>query len=316
VSRIRDALRRAEQEKGKAPGREATAAAPVAAPAAVPAPAGPQVSGSAAAIAAATAAQPVSPPPSPRPTGAVSSPGLLESCRRPLWLGDSSKLLFLGSAGHTFATEQLRNLRSRLSAVRAERALKSVVITSAGAAEGKTYLAANLAHAFARQHDRKILLVDADLRRAGLHSLLGAPAEPGLSDYLCGRATEEQILQRGPQESLFFIPGGKAAANPGELLSGGKVKILLSRLAPLFDWILLDTPPVADAEGESAALPDARMIARHCDGVLLVIQAGATRRQQAQRAVREFPSERLLGVVLNRAQVPEKLASRRAAGSN
>jgi capsular exopolysaccharide synthesis family protein len=219
-------------------------------------------------------------------------------------LGDSSKLLFVGGAGRTPATEQLRNLRARISDMRTRRALKSLVISSSLASEGKTFLAANLAHAFARQHDRKILLVDADLRHSQLHRLLGAPAEPGLSEYLCGAATEEQILQRGPQENLFFIPAGKVTANPGELLSAGQVKRLVERLAPLFDWILVDTPAVADSDGGRTALADAHVIAQGCDGVLLVVHSGATPREAAQAAAREFSRDRLLGVVLNHATLP------------
>ena len=327
MSRIHEALRRAEQEKGKsrspvadpdsekaAPVARAPATSPAPAPAAEPAAAPPSAkqspAGAAAVLAAASAA--VAPAQAaPLPPAAQRPPGLalLDSCRRPLWLGDASKLLFLGGTGPTFATEQLRNLRARLWEMRTRRSLKSVVISSPMPCDGKTFLTANLAHAFARQHDRRILLVDADLRggaalrgsapeAAGppggaLHTVLGAPGDPGLSEYLLGRSGEDQILQRGPQENLFFIPGGKPAPNPGDLLSSGKLKKLLDRLAPLFDWILVDTPP-------TNVFADARLIADGCDGVLLVIHAGATPRDAARSAAREFPADRLLGVVINR----------------
>ena len=338
MSRIHEALRRAEQEKGKArspvadpdtgsvadadadkaaPAARAPAVAPATAPAAEPAAATPPArqspSGGAAVLAAASAA--VAPAQTAAAqTAAQRPPGLalLDSCRRPLWLGDASKLLFLGGTDPTFATEQLRNLRARLWELRTRRSLKSLVISSPMPSEGKTFLAANLAHALARQHDRRILLVDADLRggtsiagsrpeaagsRGGaLHTVLGAPGDPGLSEYLLGRAGEEQILQRSPQENLFFIPGGKPAPNPGDLLSSAKLKKLLDRLAPLFDWILLDTPP-------TNMFADARLIANGCDGILLVIQAGATSRDAARSAAREFPADRLLGVVINRVAV-------------
>jgi capsular exopolysaccharide synthesis family protein len=256
------------------------------------------------------------PPRRLRPAGSAPIAGLLETCRRPLWLGDATKLLFLGSAGHTPATEQFRHLRSRLSEIGSRRTLRSVVISSPLPSEGKTFLAANLAHAFARQHDRKILLVDADLRHSRLHALLGAPAEPGLSEYLRGTASDEQILQRGPQENLFFVPAGKAASNPGELIAGGNLKKLLGRLAPLFDWILLDTPSVVDSEGRKvAAVHDAGLVAAVCDAVLLVIHAGATPRDAAQIAAREFPGDRLLGVVLNRADNARRDGSGHSPGN-
>ena len=333
MSRIHDALRRAAQEKGKPrlpveDPEEGKGAPKVSAPATGPPPkseptlpassssprlAGkPATSGSAAALAAASAVASVAPPPAVKLAVVARPPGplLLESCRRPLWLGDSPKLLFLGSAGHTLATEQLRNLRARLAEMRTRRTLRTIAISSPLPAEGKTFVAGNLAHALARQHDRRILLVDADLRGStdnlvcapgtgGLHSLLGAPGDPGLSEYLSGSATEEQILQRGPQENLFFIPAGHHAPDRTTLLCRGKLEHLLSRLSPLFDWILLDTPAVADSEEGKAAAPDARQIAGACDGVLLVIHAGATSRNAAQSAARAFPRDRLLGVVLN-----------------
>jgi len=304
MSRIRDALRRAEQEKGRGRSSPAPDVATVPAtspPAAVPAPVKPAATGSASAIAAASTV--AGHAPAARPAGSVSVATLLDSCRRPLWLGDSAKLLLLGSSANTVATEQLRSLRARLTEMRSRRALKTVAISSALDSEGKTFLAANLAHAFARQHDRKILLVDADLRRPGLHSLLGAPAEPGLSEYFRGAATEEQILQRGPQENLFFIPGGRPAVHPGDLLAGGKLKKLLERLTALFDWILVDAPAAAEQDAGKAESQVAPLIASGCDGVLLVIEAGGTPRKAAQRAAREFPKDRLLGVVLNRAAV-------------
>jgi capsular exopolysaccharide synthesis family protein len=176
--------------------------------------------------------------------------------------------------------------------------LKIVLVTSAMPAEGKTFICANLAHAFVRQHERRILLVDADLRWSRLHSLLGAPPEPGLSDYLRGEAGLEEILQRGPQDNLYLIPGGKAVQNPAELLAGGKLKELLDQMAPLFDWVLLDAPP-------AGPLSDPSIIADWCDGTLLVVQSGTTPYDVAQRVTEELREKRLLGVVLNRAEPAE-----------
>ena len=296
MSRIRDALRRAEQEKGRVPPAPPGAVETPTAPEFSAEPARPTPSGISAAIAAASAATVSVPPVAPRPGPQPSLAGLLESCRRPLWLGDAAQLLIPGAPGNSTAVEQLRSLRSQLCEMRARRPLKIVMITSPLAAEGKTFLTANLAHAFARQHDQHILLVDGNLRHSGLHQVLGAPAGPGLNEFLRGTATEEQILQRGPQEGLYFIPAGNAAPPAGDLSSGGRVKKLLERIAPLFDWILVDTPP-------AAAGADARLFASYCDGILLVIRSGATPREAAQSAVREFPKERLLGVVLNHAEI-------------
>jgi protein-tyrosine kinase len=275
MSRIHEALKRAEREKGRPRSQEAVAE---------PAPSAAAVVAPAAAVA--TQAAPIAPP-------RVVAPALLESCRRSRWQGDTSKLFFLSTRHNTFATEQLRTLRSRLYQARERRPLKTVVVTSAMPSEGKTFVCANLAHALARQPERRVLLMDCDLRAAGLHTLLGAPGEPGLTAYLRGEATVEKILQRGPQENLFLIPGGRAVSNPVELLAGGKLKALVEQLAPLFDWILLDTPA-------AGAMADALRIAGWCDGVLLVVEGGKTPYDVAQRVAAELPAKRLLGVVLNR----------------
>jgi protein-tyrosine kinase len=296
MSRIHEALRRAEHEKGRAtppaPPRK-TAAEPVPA-AAAPAAAPRAASASAPAqapVAAASAPQTVA----PLVPADAAIPSLLQSCRRSHWHEDRAKLFFLSGKGPSFATEQLRTLRSRLHEARESRPLKTVLVTSAMPGEGKTFVCTNLAYAFARQTDRRLLLVDADLRAPAVHALLGAPPEPGLASYLRGEAGLEKILQRGPHENFYFIPAGKPPANPVDLLNTGKLKALLAELAPLFDWILLDSPA-------AGPVSDALRIADWCDGVLLVVQGGKTPYDLAQGVTRELREKHLLGVVLNRTE--------------
>ena len=307
MSRIHEALKQAERVKGRGTA-SAPAAAPLAEPLAEPladvdpaAPAAAPVSAAspapASAVAVAAAAQPASLA-APAP---ASVPALLASCRRSHWHEDRAKLLFLSGKGHTFATEQLRTLRSRLYQARESRPLKTVLVTSAMPGEGKTFVCANLAYAFARQTDRRILLIDADLRSPSLHRLLGAPAELGLASYLNGVASEEKILQRGPHENFYFIPAGKPTPNPADLLASDKLKDLLAGLVPLFDWILLDSPA-------AGPVSDALRIADCCDGVLLVVQGGKTPYDLAQGVTRELRQKRLLGVVLNRTMPIEGTA--------
>jgi capsular exopolysaccharide synthesis family protein len=192
--------------------------------------------------------------------------------------------------------EQFRTLRSRVYQLREKLPLRSLLITSALPGEGKTFVAVNLAEAIVRQHERRALLIDADLRSSGLHLPLGAPASPGLTDYLRGEADEFSVIQRSCESdaNCFFIPGGRPVSNPAELLANGRLKTLLERLAPIFDWIILDSPP---------ALPvsDASVLAGVCDGVLLVVCAGLTPFASAQKAYQEFRDKKLLGVILNRA---------------
>jgi capsular exopolysaccharide synthesis family protein len=189
--------------------------------------------------------------------------------------------------------EQFRKLRSRLYQLCEKQPLHTLLITSALPGEGKTFIAVNLAQAVVRQHERRALLIDADLRLSQLHHFLGAPSTPGLSDYLCGEADELSIVQRGPESNLFFIAGGRSVSNPTELIGNGRLNRLLQRLAPVFDWVILDSPP-------AIPVSDASMLAGMCDGVLLVIQAEATPFDVAQRARDGLRDKRLLGVVLNR----------------
>src|SRR5262249_47345307 len=90
--------------------------------------------------------------------------------------------------------------------------------------EGKSFVAANLAQVLVRQHGRRALLVDGDLRGARLHTALGTDGTPGVSDYLLGEADEYAILQRGPMENLFFIGSGRSGTNPAELVANGRLK--------------------------------------------------------------------------------------------
>ena len=106
---------------------------------------------------------------------------------------------------------------------------------------------------------------------------------------------EYAIVQKGVNESLFLIPGGSLVSNPSELLRTERMKQLLHRLTPLFDWIILDSPA-------SLSVPDATILADQADGVLLVIRAGSTDAQIAERSAAEFRGKNLLGVVLNQVE--------------
>jgi len=140
-----------------------------------------------------------------------------------------------------------------------------------------------------------VLLIDGDLRASRLHLTLGASAKPGLSDYLCGEADEFKVVQTGQQPNLSLIAGGTEVPNPSELLHSNAMRSLLDRLTPLFDWVILDSPP-------AIAVHDASMLADICDGVLFVVRAGKTDFEVAQKAASEFGEERVLGVVLNRVE--------------
>lgn len=220
---------------------------------------------------------------------------LLAHCRPSHWNPNSKTNLFFNEQNHAHGTEEFRTLRSRLYQIQANKPLRTVLVTSALPGEGKSFTVANLALTIARQPERRALMIDADLRLPNLHSSLGAPLTPGLSDYLLGEADELSVIQKGSRPNLFFIPGGKPVSNPAELIANGRLKNLLPRLAPVFDWILVDSPPVVP-------ISDACLLSELCDGVLMVVQAAATPFDIAQKACRELQGKPLLGVVLNRVK--------------
>jgi protein-tyrosine kinase len=223
-------------------------------------------------------------------------------CARPTWHPDINSNVFIHPLPDTHAAEQFRTLRSRLYQLRGTQPLRTLLVTSSMPGEGKTFVSNNLAHAVVRQPDRRALLIDADLRCPRLHKVLGAPAGPGLVDYLNGTADQMAIIQQGPDPGLCFIPAGVEAANPSELLSNGKIKTLLDALAPVFDWIILDSPPCLP-------VADASMLANLCDGVLLVVRAELTPSAAAQKACQELQGRNIVGVVLNGATETNSYAS-------
>jgi protein-tyrosine kinase len=217
---------------------------------------------------------------------------LVARCAHPRWHPDPNVNVFSNHSLSSPGTEQFRTLRSRLYQLREGQSLRTILITSAIPAEGKTFVASNLAQSIIRQSDRRVLLIDADLRCARLHVPLGAPRSPGLTEYLRGDADELSVIQRGEEGNLCLIAGGSEVADPSELLSNGLLKALLDRVTPVFDWVILDSPP-------SLPVADASMLADLCDGVLLVVRAGSTPSELSQKATQELKGRNVLGVVLN-----------------
>ena len=213
-------------------------------------------------------------------------------CAHPHWHPDPSENVFLNTDAGSHGAEQFRTLRSRLYQLRGSQPLQTILVTSSLPAEGKTFLANNLAQTFIRKQDCRVLLIDADLRRSRLHVPLGAPVAPGLTDYLRGAAAETAVIQHGQKGNLCLLSGGNQVADPSELLSNGRLKLLIDRMKMVFDWIIVDSPPclpVADSSG----------LADLCDGVLLVVRAASTPAEVAQKTCKEMQNKNLIGVVLN-----------------
>ena len=200
--------------------------------------------------------------------------------------------------------EQFRSLRSHIYMNRQEAPLKTILVSSGMPSEGKSFIAANLAVSLARNQERRVLLIDCDLRRPTIHKMLGAPLSPGIADYLAGTATLNGIMQccetfeNGAADTanttpeVVFIPAGECGENVQELAGNHRIEELIATLEPHFDWIVIDSPPVL-------AFADAVDIARAADGVLLIARGGRTPFDVAQRAQAAFGNSRVLGFVLN-----------------
>ena len=215
--------------------------------------------------------------------------GLVPSVR-----GDKHPVLASAHVPHDFG-EAFRSLRTSLMSRFPAEGTKILVVTSAQPLEGKTTTACNIAMALAYGGAR-VLLVDADMRRPGLHRPLRLTNERGLSQVLIGQARVRDVIQRTVDPNLLAITAGRTPPNPSELLASERMKTLLSNLSHgPFDWIVLDTPPVL-------AVTDAVILAPLVNGVVFVIGAEMTRRRLAERALETIMSAppRFAAVVLNK----------------
>ncbi|OFW29520.1 MAG: hypothetical protein A3H97_01175 [Acidobacteria bacterium RIFCSPLOWO2_02_FULL_65_29] len=215
--------------------------------------------------------------------------GLVPSVR-----GDKHPLMASWDTPKHFG-EAFRNLRTAIIALYPGDGPKTMAVTSAQPLEGKTTTACNIALALA-YGGMRVLLIDADLRRPGLHLSLRLTNERGLSHVLGGRARLRDVIQRTVDLNLFAITAGPTPSEPSELLASERMKMLLSSLAQgPFDWIIIDTPPVL-------GVSDAVVLTPLVTGVTFVVGAEMTRRQVAEHAIETILSSRpkLLGVVLNK----------------
>src|SRR5919198_430333 len=232
------------------------------------------------------------PPPAVAPAGSVSTPAAATSEEGEHFTVRLNPLLVAGLQPKSLAAEQYRQLRTRLSHAEGASALRTVLITSPQKGEGKSITSANLALTMAQELQRRVVIVEADLRKPSLQQLFGLPPGPGLAEYLSGAADLTQVMKFLPEHHLTVIPAGSTPTNPAELLGSTAMRRMLDHLRTRFDRVLLDTPPVLP-------LADVAILAPVVDGTLLVVRAGYTPKPAIENALRAFDSSRLLGVVLN-----------------
>lgn len=191
-------------------------------------------------------------------------------------------------------SEAFRTLRTNLEFTSLDKPIRAMVVTSAAPEEGKSTTLANLAVAMA-QAGKKVILVDCDLRRPSLHTIFGARNTPGLSDMMRDDALmAKPPLQDTAVANLRLLPSGTIPPNPAELLAARRMSDVIAALQQLADVVLFDAPPVI-------AVTDAAVLASKVDAVLLVINAGKTKREHAKKAkaLLEKVNARLIGAVLN-----------------
>jgi capsular exopolysaccharide synthesis family protein len=201
--------------------------------------------------------------------------------------------MVVGDQADGSLVEQYRHLAAALHKAQAEFGYRSVMVTSALQSEGKTLTASNLALTLSHSYQRRVLLIDADLRKPRLREMFMLPEGAGLTDSLSlPRGGKLPIHQISP--TLWVLTAGRPTNDPMSTLVSKSMKQLLDDAKDEFDWVIVDTPPIA-------ILPDANLLAAMIDTALLVVSAFSTPYPMVQRAAQAIGATRILGVVLNRA---------------
>ncbi|PYS77025.1 MAG: hypothetical protein DMF67_14455 [Acidobacteria bacterium] len=188
--------------------------------------------------------------------------------------------------------ERFRSLRTRVLHAGERKKMQAFVVTSAGVMEGKTLTAINLSWLLAQTDGVRALLIDGDLRNPCAGDYLGLDAPTGLSEVLAGEATLAESIVRLEPAGLHLLPGGAARDDVAEMLSGPKFSAVLKEARRMFDYVIIDAPPLG-------IFTDASVLINRADAALIVARAGRTRYAALERLLEPLPRERLLGVVLN-----------------
>jgi capsular exopolysaccharide synthesis family protein len=209
-----------------------------------------------------------------------------------------SRLVTL-TAPDTFAAERYQGLRLKIEQLRQRRAMTVIAITSPGAGDGKTVTSINLAGVLARDSSQRVLLVDADLRRSSVSGHLGLdPSTPGLADLIARSPKPLGALIKRPEVCGFdLLPAGSSAMSVQALFRSDRFAKILDEARGLYDYVLLDTPPLAPVF-------DAAVLARAVDGVIVVVAAGKTPRRLLAVALDLLDPDKVVGIVFNNDNSP------------
>jgi len=199
---------------------------------------------------------------------------------------------------HDAHSEEFRTFRTRLNHLQKLQPIHSVIVSSPSPAEGKSFVAVNLALAQSHLEGNLTILGDFDFRRPVLHNVFQIDRSPGVTDYLQGKVPLSAAIRRVAGTNLFLLPAGESVLNPLELLNLPKAKSLIEDLPFVFNWVILDSPPLLFAA-------DANLLATLCDGTILVVRIGATTVDSVTRAMQSLCENNVLGVVANGARAGE-----------
>lgn len=209
---------------------------------------------------------------------------------------DSTAALFTMHDSKSSASESLRKIRTNIDFLLSERKVKSVVVTSSLPGEGKTVISVNLG-IILTQINKRVILIDGDMRKSTLHKYFDFPIEPGLRDILESRIQLEDAARHTLIPDLDVLTSGKPPANPSELLSSSGMSVLLEQLKTKYDYIIIDTPPVI-------AVTDAVIVAQATDAAVLVARFNRTHMKTLAMAKKNISdvNANLLGIIINDAK--------------
>lgn len=196
---------------------------------------------------------------------------------------------------HSGYCEEYRSLRTQVLHRSQKQKLQSIVVASVGPSEGKSVTALNLSWLLAQTDGVSALVIDSDLRMPSLADYLGIETEKGLSDVLAGTSSLKDSIIKLEPAGLHLLSGGEPRSDVAELISGPRFKEILRQAREMFDYIIIDAPPLG-------IFTDAAVLINHADGALLVVRANHTRYKDVDRVLETLPRERMLGAVLNQSE--------------
>ena len=204
-------------------------------------------------------------------------------------------MLIVEKNSKSISAEAYKTLRTNIQYSYFDKEIKTILVTSTIPGEGKSTIAGNLALSFAQQ-DKKVLVIDCDLRKPALHKMFKLSNFKGLSDVIVGNSDLEKAMYNY-RDNFDILTSGKIPPNPSEILASNAMTMLLEKLKTMYDIIIIDSAPLQ-------AVTDAQIISNKVDGTLLVIRAGLTKREailQAKELLNQV-NAKILGVVLNGAE--------------